>query len=466
VKTVILPFCVWLLAGFFCTQADAEVVSARSVSGQFQAWEIQPRNFGPAPKAVRTSTPHGSLFLVVSRPLPAGTNGARISLEPPVLVISCERLKQLFLAEMGLTDRWRGQVKLFINPELTEEQGPQLTAVHDPDGWSYELRLPKTMRVEILQQALVQTLLLELVNRKAGDKTAEVPMWLADGLSAHLEAYNLPTFLLQPGVQMVGNNVRLEGTDLVRDELRRHAPLTFQELNWPQESDTTGEGLKLYRCCAQLFLEQLLQLPDGKQCLRRMLDELPEHLNWQTAFLDAFRAHFDRLLDVEKWWGLVAVDFAGAGANPSWDGQQSWTRLNSALDVPVSVRFDTGHVPVDARLTLQEVIAKWPALDAGEALRRTITDLQSMQAPIRPEYRLLAMLYLKTLQNYLNESEQEAAHPRPLGKNPPSAIHVLKANTIEQLDELDRQRAALRPPTAKADSQLSETRSAASSGGH
>ena len=91
----------------------------------------------------------------------------------------------------------------------------------------------------------------------------------------------------------------------MRNEFRQHAPLTFQELSWPTDADKTGEGLVLYRTCAQLFLEQLLQFQDGRVLLAKMLNELPEHLNWQTAFLDAFHPHFQQLLDISRW-GLVS----------------------------------------------------------------------------------------------------------------------------------------------------------------
>src|SRR5208282_28551 len=127
-------------------------------------------------------------------------------------VVSCERLKEILLSELGLTDHWQGRIDLTINPALTEENGPRLQGGRDWNGWNYELELPKSVPARILEQALVQTLLLELVNRNAGQRSAEIPIWLIDGLSAHLEAYNLPTFILQPGVQMAGSNVRVEGS--------------------------------------------------------------------------------------------------------------------------------------------------------------------------------------------------------------------------------------------------------------
>jgi hypothetical protein len=449
VNTLILPLCVWLAAGLSCACAAPATITANSFSGQFVARELEPETPEPALKGVRTPIAGGWAFVLTPRPLAEATNTDEITLQPAVLVVSCERLKALFLAQLGLADHWRGWVDLRINPALAPERGPQLTAVQDPGGWNYEMELPKRVPADILQEALVQTLLLELVNRNATNRCAEIPTWLIDGFSAHLKAFNLPTFMLQPGVQQVGT-MRLEGSTPARDLLRRQSPLSFQQLCWPQPGDMSGDGLALYRVCSQLFFEGLLQFPDGRACLNRMLAILPEHLNWQTSFLLAFHPHFDQLLDVEKWWALTSVTVSRTDPAPSWNAEQSRKMIQSALDVPVSVHLGAAQLPVDARYTLQEAIAQWPSLDSTVAVERAIAALQPLPARSAREWSLVATLYLKTLENYLNGVRQ-AARPQPLGKNTPSTLGHLKADTIKQLDMLDQQRVALQaqfPPRA------------------
>jgi hypothetical protein len=449
----ILPVICWLLAGLFCAQASAEMVTARSYSGQFLAREFKEQSLWPAraPQAVQTSMG----FLLTSKDSSNGTNEAKITLEPGVLVVSCERLKGIFLSELGLPDQWQGRIDLAISSALPEGTEPQLKAGRDGNGWNYELDLPKKVPPNVLELALVQTLLLELINRNAGERSAEIPLWLIDGLSAHLEGYNLPTFILQPDARMASSNVRLEGSSLAREVLSHHAPLTFEALSWPKNSDLSGDGLKLYRACAQLFLEGLIQFPHGKDCLRQMLAQLPQHLNWQTAFLLAFHEHFDQLLDVEKWWELTAVGLSRTDAKASWDEEaQVWKRMQTSLEVPVTVHLNAGQLPVEARYTLQEVIANWPAAEVNTAVERAIAALESMPTRISPGLGIMAALYLKTLQNYLNGC-RELAHPQPLGRNPPPALHLLKANTIQQLNLLDQQRAALRAKAAPQKPQLS-----------
>src|SRR5260221_309389 len=79
-------------------------------------------------------------------------------------------------------------------------------------------------------------------------------------------------------------------------------PLSFEGLSWPSDAHLSGEAGDVYRASAQLFVHELLRFQDGRACLRTMLDGLPQHYNWQFAFLQGFKSHFQRLQDAEKWW--------------------------------------------------------------------------------------------------------------------------------------------------------------------
>lgn len=444
VNVLIFPLCIWLVGGAFCCKAGAEIVTARSSSGQFVAREIQLSTFPTStPEAIRTRIADGWAFLLVAHKNPSDTDESSVRLEPSLLVVSCERLKDLFLVELGLDDQWQGKVDLMINPALDKEKRPRLTAIYHPDGWSYNLELPKTISTQLLVRALMRTLFLELANRGAGSHCAEIPFWLVEGMSAQLQSFNLPTFILQPSEQMAGNRVKLEGLDLVRNQLRRHAPLSFQELSWPADADVTGDGLELYRSCAQLFLEQLLQFNDGKRLLRQMLRQLPDHLNWQTAFLSAFRPHFQQLLDVEKWWGLSYIDFTRGDLAEPLKAENCWRELQDALDVPVQVHFAAEHMPAEAKLTLQEVIAQWSPANAFAVLERSIDELKFLHLRASPEFRPLVDQYLKVLAGYLNSNRGPSVE-WTLGKNHPSISSALKSDAVRQLDALDKQRSTLR----------------------
>ncbi|HEY3914259.1 MAG TPA: hypothetical protein VGN61_07210, partial [Verrucomicrobiae bacterium] len=318
-----------------CSHAAGGIVTAQSSTRQFVAREFQLAGIPAAAGATLRSSPDQTGFLLVSHPAALATDESKITLDPATLVVSCERLKSLFLVELGLEDQWQGTVNLMIDAPSKKDQEPRLTAIYHPSGWSYNLELSKSIEPEILTRALLETLFLEIANRNAGTQCAEIPCWLVEGMGAQLKAFNFPTYILHPSANLDSGRVKLEGLDTVRNEFRQHAPLTFQELSWPTDADKTGDGLVLYRTCAQLFLEQLLQFQDGRVLLAKMLNELPEHLNWQTAFLNAFHPHFQQLLDVEKWWGLSCVDFTREDLAEPLTAEDSWRNLQDALDVPV-----------------------------------------------------------------------------------------------------------------------------------
>jgi hypothetical protein len=231
--------------------------------------------------------------------------------------------------------------------------------------------------------------------------------------------------------------------------LRQHTPLSFQQLSWPQASDLTAQGLPLYRSCAQLFLEELLRFHDGRACLRSMITQLPEHWNWQTAFLQGFRSHFDQLLAVEKWWGVSYVDFTRGYKIEAWSAADARKKLQDSLDVPVNVHFGADQMPAEAKITLQEVIRQWPTPDAIEALQRALVGLKFLAPRTAPELRPLVELYGKTLLDYLSVVEK-AKLDRQLGKHTSSLLSGAKAEAIKQLDALDRQREAIWTNSAPA----------------
>jgi hypothetical protein len=483
VKYLMLPLCVWLAATAAFAQPASPVVTARSYSGQFTVREMRSHSLqAPSPAAARVPIAGSLAFLITAPPASATAQPDELPLEPALLAVSCERIKELFLLELGMEDEWRGEIELIISASLPEGRGPSLTAVRRRDGWSYALELPKTIQPRILLRAVVQTLLAELANRRAGSQSAEIPFWLVEGLSAHLQAYNPPTFIIRPNVQSAGyGNVGIEGMNAVRAGLRGHAPLTFQQLSWPEWSNVTGKDQAVYDSCAQLFFESLLHFNDGRTCLRQMLEEMPRHLNWQSAFLLAFHSHFGRLLDVEKWWGLSCVSFSEADLTQPRTAQECWRKLQEALDVPVGVQFAASRMPAPARVTLQEVILQWNASDALPALQRAVRelegmqwftfrcdlnldasvgslaaqrnahDLEALQRRIGRELSPLASRYLAVLLNYLKQCQSNGRLASD-AKSGASSLHWLKSETVRRLNDLDQERAAMRAKFLSASS--------------
>jgi hypothetical protein len=431
------------MAGFCCVPARGQTAPVRSVTGQFSARRLERRAFRAAPAApAQAPVAGGWAYQLPSRATPALGRGDEVNLDPSMLVVSCEQIKSLLLNRLGLPDQWRGRIDLTINPALAEDQGPQLSAEFNPRGWNYRLELPRSAQEEILMRWLIHAMLLEIANRQAGAQSAEIPLWLVEGMSADLQANNFPTLIHQPGQNMTMELRWDKRGQLMPQELRRHAPLSFQRLSWPEASDLTAEGLPLYRDCAQFFVEELLRLNDGHACLRSMLAQLPRYWNWQTAFLQAFHAHFPQLLNVEKWWSVSYVGFVSGYKVQTWSDADCRNTLQSSLDVPVEVHFGADQLPVEAKITLQEVIRQWQPPQAHEALERAVDGLKFLEPRATPHWRPLVELYLKTLLDYLGAS-RTAGRERQLGRHAPELLPGVKSEAIQQLDLLDRRRESI-----------------------
>ncbi len=432
-----LAFCCWLTLGRAEAQSAADFVTVRSATGQFVA--TAPRRAGhPVAIAQPSSVP--GLFIL--NPAPAANPGSRLPLEPSVLVISCEKIKHSLLTTLGQSDQWQGVISLRINPALPADQTPLLEGLYGSRGWNYQLMLPSSIEPKLLLRAIVNALLMEMANRRAGAQSAEIPLWLAVGLSAHLQAANPSTLLPRPQSLLDINQITTNGFDPFLNPLRQQPPLTFQQLCWPQPETWAGPNDALYAASSQLFVEELLRFQDGNRGLAAMIDKLPRHLNWQISFLEAFSPHFGRLLDVEKWWALAGAKFSRVDFASRFSPPDSWHKLQQALDVPVEVHFRADHLPAQAQITLQEVIATWEPAQAAAALQRAAESLLLLRPQIASDLQPLLDRYLSTVQSYLHDTRPDSA--AWLAKNAQSQLAVVRQTACHQLDKLDAQRAALR----------------------
>jgi hypothetical protein len=419
-------------------------VPVQSVSGQFTALVVG-RTGLPSRAPTVLSLP--GLFVV--NPASPATSSSETALDPAVLVISCERIKESLLQTLGMTDQWRnkmgqGRINLIINPAVPEEEGTLLTGLPGANGWNYELALPSPIKPRLLLRAIVKALLVEMANRSAGEQSAEIPDWLVAGLSALMQADSLQSLVIQPQVSTVGNRLNYTGLAQVREQLRQRRPLSFQELSLPEAGTLDGENYEFFSACSHLFLEQLLRLDDGRRCLREMIvRQLPAHLNWQTAFLEAYSRHFPQLLDVEKWWGLTCVSFTGTDASARFSQEDTWKKMQEALDVPVEVRLSADEMPVPAELTLQEVIADWDPAKAAPVLQRAAEGLALLRMQSAPEFAALLDRYLATLQSYLSDTRPD--RPAWTSNHQLTLLGGVRNSACRELTRLDEQRAEMRP---------------------
>ncbi|PYJ07777.1 MAG: hypothetical protein DME25_02995 [Verrucomicrobia bacterium] len=429
--------CVWIFIG--CGLAAAQFQfpapegdAARSRSGQFIIYGANiPGLFAPA--------------------LDLGTNVNLIRLQPALLTVSCERIKEMLWHELGATAPWRGKIYITVFAAQTADDTITVTAGRFKDGWQYRLDLPDVIERTRLVRVLVQALLLELANRNAGERSAEIPLWLSEGLTRQLLASSVPELVVRPPRGTVNGlnlsaalvNARKDNPlEKAHEQLRANPPLTFEELSWPTAEALVGEAAESYRSSAQLFVSELLRLKQGRACLRGMLAELPQHYNWQFAFLHAFRAYFPRQLEVEKWWALQLVHFTGRDLGQTWPLWESWQKLDQTLHAAVQVRPGTNDLPLHAAAPLQTIIREWDAARQTVAVQEKARELEWLRLRVAPELVGLVDEYRRTLEKYLQDREKtnsKLARRRAVTQRRPTE------EALKRLDALDAQREALRP---------------------
>jgi hypothetical protein len=369
-----------------------------------------------------------------------------VRLDPSVLAVSCERIKDALLNELGLSDHWRGAVYLSLHPVEHDQEPILVTSTRHSDGWAYELELPERVDRIRLLRTLVQVLLMEIVNRRARDGAVELPPWLGEGLAAHLQASTLSGLALEPETRLVGQQRNRDSLAGVRERLRAGPPLNLNELNWPTAGQLSGEGLGVYQSCAHLFVHELLRLKYGRECLTEMLLLLPESLNWQTAFLGAFRPHFPRLIDADKWWALTVVHVTGRDPFSIWPRGETWRQLDEILVTPIQVRLQAGELPISIPVKLQNVLAEWDYARQTPLLSQKVNHLQALRLRAAQELTVLIEGYGEALNFYLQKHRSSVQAPSATKKSL-SDHAVALSETVKKLDELDARREFLRQQT-------------------
>ena len=194
--------------------------------------------------------------------------------------------------------------------------------------------------------------------------------------------------------------------------------MTFEALSWPTEQDLADDaGGQAYRGSAQLFVGELLRFPDGRACLQTMLARLPQHYNWQFAFLEAFHTHFERPLDVEKWWALSLAQAGGRRVAQAWPLAESWQKLDQAVHAAVQVRTRANELPLRAEISLQTMIREWDPIRQTQALNNTLRELGLLRLRIAQEYGGLVQDYRQAIEAYLQQRDRGAVQP-PLTSEP------------------------------------------------
>jgi hypothetical protein len=383
------------------------------------------------------------------------TNRNLVRLEPALAGISCERIKQALWRELGTTAPWRGRIYLEVGPARAAGQTITITSERFKNGWQYQVQLPELVERDRYTRALVHVLLLEFANRGSRGRLAEIPLWFTEGFSQRLLASREIEIILPPpretvnGLPYTATRVTERMDDPVaqaRRQLRGNAPATFDQLSWQAEEELSGAAAEVYRASAQLFVSELLRLPDGRACLNTMLARLPQYYNWQLAFLDAFRSRFERPLDVEKWWALCCVQAPEQERVKDRPAQLTWDNLDRALHAPALARTGATTQGTRAEVSLQTMIREWDRTQQILTLPGKLQELSQFRSRVTPDLAVLVQEYCQAIEVYLQN--QRWTRSRTLFGARPGLTRVA-GETVQRLDALDARRETLRPPKAR-----------------
>jgi hypothetical protein len=425
------------------------------------------------PEVPRINYSLSKQFIIHSRPrtgwLPAlGSSTTIVRLEPNLLAVSCERIKRAVMKELGVTaDNWRGKIDIQLQPARNLGEMIRVTSTQHGQNWSYRMELPDALERQRFISAVVEILLLEMANRNSTGRSAEIPAWLAQGLTEQLLVNREIDLVLQAPDKMEGGVfvARLDRSERrpkshaqTHEQLSSQPPLTFEQLSWPAEDQFIGDAGEAYRSSAQLLVCELERVKNGRACLQAFLGELPQHLNWQLAFLKAFKAHFATQRDLEKWWALRVQNFTTRDLAQIWPSDESWKKLDEVIRPPVQVRTTANELPLRTEVTLQTIIRQWDFPRQTRIIQAKLQQLVLVRLRASQDVVLLVDEYRQVLEQYLKNRNKGRFARLLAGITSPGVERIIQ-DSIRDLDRLDARREELSPKPEPAKRAKNDTAS-------
>ncbi len=399
-----------------------------------------------------------------------------------LLAISCERIKQAVLESFGLKDSWNGQitghgkVKIYFEEKPREKLPPVVVQrVYSPArmgviaGWQYRVLVNGVVEEEVMVRAIVQIVLETITTRPGQNKLAEIPPWLIEGLVQFLK--NRPGPSLVPTSEIGRGNSspyyfadskwkgkspgdlfphyktdqrihRYAPFKEVRSRISGKTPLTFSLLSYPESELFEGDSWQTYKDFSHILFHQLKSMKQGSAYFKEFLNLIPNYLNWQLAFLEAFGEIFTRPIDIEKWWAVNLMLFLEKEDMNYWHKWLAMERLDQLLKIPVNLRVQRNSAPIQSTVSLSDVIREWNLGQVREAFLQKMLGLQALRIRTPPRIALLVDGYLEVIRVYVAKTQRLDWNRNGKGLGDRN-LRVLISGLLKRLETLEENRTAL-----------------------
>lgn len=394
------------------------------------------------------SAPTGAKPRVGIIPDAAATD--EIVLEPQLLAVAAERVKQAVLARFDSGDRWQGKIHIHIRPRLELGNAPiRIVPVSFPGGWQYRMDVPDEVEWRRLVRALVEVVLLEAANRERGEHVGLPPLWVNEGVAFLVIADQGRDLVLEGHKAVRRNERKLSLLTEARRMLDGRSPLLFSELSFPPDN-LPGDAAQwpAYQASAALLTHELLSDESGRRSMGQFLRGLPRCLNWQTAFLESHRARFLSALEVEKWWAVNAIHVLGRDPALLWTRAVTLDNLAAIQAENVEIGRGTNGPVQRETIPLSQVLVQWDGATQREVIRRKEGQLRELYQHAPIDLLPLVTDYYRTLQQYAADRfGNGTANLRRAELEQRARVVATRAS--RRLQELDRKLAGLREAARK-----------------
>lgn len=373
--------------------------------------------------------------------IPEKTPTNSVIVEADFLALTAERVRRALTSELPALANNHDSIELGILPQAPADASITIGTTVFSDGIKYRVAIPPVVDQTRLVKGLLTVLLTQYANY-GGERPVELPTWLIEGMAQQLY-FSVGSRLVVDHRSTAFEVVARDFQVRTRETLRTNTSFTFHELTTFAPPPPNSSAEMLYQSGAHLLVQSLLQRPNGRTQFADFLQRLSKNWNWQTAFREAF--HFERMLDVEKWWALAVVEFTTRDQRQAWSTSLSLQKLDALLATRLEIHNATNSLPETRLVDLAYLLEHTDWDIQAEALNEKISQLSFIAPHFAPQVGSLALEYKQAFESYLGRRATLNIRPT-LRTTPEAQARTLAAETTRRVTVLDARRQKLVEP--------------------